>query len=360
LSKPSAKPSAETSARPKGRFRKVEVRTWGDEKFRALSALPACGQGLWLYLITGPHTGPIPGLFRAGRAGMAEELGWEIEDFDKAFQEVLQQGMVKADFKARVMWIPKAIQHNGPESPNVVRSWGAEFDLLPECDLKREAYEGLRTAVSSVGPAFLAAFDEVIRKPSPKPSDKPSVKAIANQEQEQEQEQEAGAGTAAGTGAEQGAPVAAAPRPAAAPAPAAPAPASAAASADTKSSRGTRLSKDWVLPLPWGLWAQQKYPHWTDEIVRAIASGFKNHWTEKTGRDATKITWQGTWENWCDSDITQRQYPPPRQVGAGAIAAQNQAAESRAKADRIKAAMKAAGGAVVPAATLNNTVDMPS
>jgi hypothetical protein len=91
------------------RYRKVEVRTWGDEKFRALSPIQPSGQALWLFLITGPHTGPIPGLFRAGRAAMAEELDWELEAFDKAFGEVSDKGMVKADFKARVMWVPNAI-----------------------------------------------------------------------------------------------------------------------------------------------------------------------------------------------------------------------------------------------------------
>lgn len=168
-----------------GRYRKVEVRTWGDEKFRNLSPIPPCGQGLWLFLITGPHTGPIPGLFRAGRAAMAEELDWEIEAFDKAFQEAFQQGMVKADFKARVMWVPNAIKHNRPESPNVVKSWAAEFDLLPECDLKREAYTALRASIHALGESFGKAFDEAFGKPLAKPS----PKAMPNQEQEQEQEQ---------------------------------------------------------------------------------------------------------------------------------------------------------------------------
>lgn len=178
----------ETAKTPRtaSRYRKVEVRTWGDEKFRGLTAMPACGQGLWLYLITGPHTGPIPGLFRAGRAGMAEELDWEQEAFDEAFREVFQQGMVKADFKARVMWVPNAIKHNKPESPNVVKSWAAEFDLIPECDLKREAYEHLRSSIHALGEAFGKAFDETFGKPSAKPS----TKAMPNQEQEQEQEQE--------------------------------------------------------------------------------------------------------------------------------------------------------------------------
>jgi hypothetical protein len=63
----------------------------------------------------------------------------ELEDFDKAFQEVFDLGMVKADFEARVVWIPNAIKHNKPESPNVVVGWGKEIDLIPECDLKNSA-----------------------------------------------------------------------------------------------------------------------------------------------------------------------------------------------------------------------------
>ncbi|GAB3390749.1 hypothetical protein [Lysobacter fragariae] len=184
----------------KHRYRKVEVRTWADEKFRALSPMPASGQSLWLFLMTGPHTSPIAGLFRAGRAGMAEELGWELEDFDKAFREVVEKGMVKADLKARLVWLPKALKHNKPESPNVVVSWRSELDVLPECDLKREAVSYIRAFVESLGPSYLIAFDEekAPKKPdskaspeaSSKASPKPSTKTMANQEQEQEQEQE--------------------------------------------------------------------------------------------------------------------------------------------------------------------------
>lgn len=172
--------------RTPSRYRKVEVRTWGDEKFRALSPIPPCGQGLWLFLITGPHTCPIPGLFRAGRAAMAEELGWDVEAFDEAFREAFRQGMVKADFKARVVWVPKAINHNRPESPNVVTSWAAEFDLIPECDLKREAFDALKASIHALGEAFGKAFDKAFGKPS----EKAMPKTMPNQDQEQEQEQE--------------------------------------------------------------------------------------------------------------------------------------------------------------------------
>lgn len=185
------------------RYRKIEVKTWSDEKFRRLSPLPPSGQGLWLFLMTGPHTGPIPGLFRAGRAGMAEELGWEIEAFDEAFGEVSSQGMVKADFKARLVWLPNALKHNKPESPNVVRSWRAELDLLPECELKAEAIRSIGEHLASIGEAYVRAFHEALFRgetdltpshggdavmPSGKALAKPSPKTMANQEQEQEQD----------------------------------------------------------------------------------------------------------------------------------------------------------------------------
>jgi hypothetical protein len=170
----------------KSRYRKIEVRMWGDEKFRALSPMPPSGQALWVFLLTGPHTGPIPGLFRSGRAAMAEELDWPVEAFDEAFQEVLSQDMAQADWKAKVVWIPKAISCNRPESPNVVLSWGSEWALIPECDLKREAYEVLKSSIHALGEGFAKAFDKAFEKPSAKPS----PKTCRNQEQEQEQEQD--------------------------------------------------------------------------------------------------------------------------------------------------------------------------
>ena len=179
------------------RYRKIEVRTWSDQKFRNLTPLPASGQSLWFFLLTGPHTSPIPGLFRAGRAAMAEELGWELEAFDKAFAEVSTQGMAKADFKAKLVWLPNAIRHNKPESPNVVRSWRVEFDVLPECALKHEAIAFIRNGLKEVGTPYESAFEELfstkefgLTKPNAKAKPKPSAKAMPNQEQEQEQEQE--------------------------------------------------------------------------------------------------------------------------------------------------------------------------
>ncbi|MBP0714843.1 hypothetical protein ABXK61_16175 [Burkholderia sola] len=176
----------------RSRYRVIEVRMWADQKFCALSPIPPSGQGLWVYLLTGPHTGPIPGVFRAGRAGLAEELGWTPEAFDEAFAEVFRRGMAKADWQAKFVWIPKAVECNRPASPNVVTSWGKEWPQLPECDLKVEAFEVLKSFIHGLGEAFGKAFDKAFAKPIVKASgkafDMASGKTMAIQKQEQEQE----------------------------------------------------------------------------------------------------------------------------------------------------------------------------
>lgn len=187
---------------PEGIYRRVSVRMWGDCKFASLSPLEPSGQALWLYLLTGPHTSAIPGVFVAGRAAMCEALDWPQEAFDEALKEVIDQGLAVFDAKTRLWWVRQALKHNLPASPNVVRSWRQQWLMLPECDLLNRIAGGLRdvlVGMSSPGSPtpFGEAFDEVTGKGSPKPSPKalsnpssePSDKPSPNQEQEQKQEQ---------------------------------------------------------------------------------------------------------------------------------------------------------------------------
>lgn len=160
----------------KRRYSKVFRRMWNDAKFRRLSGPEANAQTLWLRLLTGPELTNIPGVFVGGEAALAEALGWDLEGFRKAFAEVFREGLVKADWKARLVWVPKAIHYNRPESPNVIRSWRTQWDELPECALKAEAYRHLKAFVEGLSEPFGRAFVEALPDPSP------------NQEQEQEQE----------------------------------------------------------------------------------------------------------------------------------------------------------------------------
>jgi hypothetical protein len=160
------------------RYRKLDLRTWNDKKFRALSPLPPSGQSLWLYLVLGPHTTSIPGLFEASENSMADRLGWSLKAFREAFREASSKALAKADWEARLVWLPKAPEYNRPESPNVVISWGAAFDELPECPIKWQAHQSLKAFTEGLGEAFSKAFAKAIPK------------AMPNQEQEQEQEQD--------------------------------------------------------------------------------------------------------------------------------------------------------------------------
>jgi hypothetical protein len=172
------------SSSSEGIYRRLTVRMYGDEKFMRLSPLKPSGQALWMYLLTGPHTVQIPGVFVIGKAALAEALNWEAEDFAKAFAEVLAEGLIEYDVKTRMWFIPRAIRHNMPPNPNVVRSWQSHWLLLPECELRDRIHDRLFNALTEVSEAFGKAFEEACGNPSPKPSPKASPKGMAKQEQE--------------------------------------------------------------------------------------------------------------------------------------------------------------------------------
>lgn len=146
---------------------------WGDEKFRALTPIPPCGQGLWIYLLAGRETCQIPGVLNAGPGALADSLSWTRKAFDKAFQEVLGKGLAKADFSAPLLWVPKAIFYNMPANANVVKSWRHDWDEVPECGLKVEIWQSLTVALEES-----KGFQEAFRVSCPKP--------LAIQEQEQD------------------------------------------------------------------------------------------------------------------------------------------------------------------------------
>lgn len=166
-----------------GIYRKVEVRMWGDAKVMALSKPQPCGQVLWYHLLTGEQTDIIPGLFKIGEAAFAEQLGWPVEGFRKAFEEVSSKDMAKADWKARVIFVPNAIDHNAPASPNVVIGWEDAWDRIPECALKLQAWQTLKAFLGGMHEGFGKAFEKACPKPS----------GIQEQEQKQDQKQEAAA-----------------------------------------------------------------------------------------------------------------------------------------------------------------------
>jgi len=189
------------------RYRKVSTRIWADDRFLRLSKSQPSAQTLFLYLITGPHSTSLPGLFVAGEAMLAEALGWDLKGFREAFAELSRVGsgdgheypLAVADWTTRLVFLPRAIRHNPPENPNIVKGWKATWAELPECDLKAFAHSVFEAEISMIGDGHAKAFASSIERPkgsgkgfvngSTKGSVKPLPNGMPNQEQEQEQEQ---------------------------------------------------------------------------------------------------------------------------------------------------------------------------
>lgn len=191
------------------RHRKIDVRMWGDERFVALSSPKPNAQTLWVFLLTGPQTTAAPGLFSAGEAALAEMLDWPLPAFRKCFREIEVREMAKADWRARVVWIPKAVLYNPAENPNTVKAWRRAIAEIPECALRDEAAAVLRAA-SGFPEVFELGMEEDERgrlrfgsgKDPKDPSGSPSGNPSGSQSGSASG---SGSGTSSGSGSDDGA-----------------------------------------------------------------------------------------------------------------------------------------------------------
>ena len=64
----------------------------------------------------------------------------------------------------------------------------------------------------------------------------------------------------------------------------------------SRTPRASRLQEDWTLPSEWAEWALANTP---SVNVILEAAKFRDYWVAKSGKDATKNSWEATWRNWC-------------------------------------------------------------
>src|SRR3990172_459074 len=120
-----------------GFYRRIDTRMHGDKIYRSLSGPQPNAKSLFEWLIHGPRSNSI-GLYEAGLAGMAELLGWPVEQFQERFAELLSSGMVRWCQEHRVVFLPNFLKHNMPDNINVLKSCLKVLDSLPECHLQGE------------------------------------------------------------------------------------------------------------------------------------------------------------------------------------------------------------------------------
>ena len=166
-------------------YRRVDTRVWNDAKFESLSLR---GQLLWFRLLTGPETTNLPGVFPIGKLALAEAMGWLPEDLEEPFREVFAKGMAKADWKARLIWLPNAAKYNPPSSPNVVKSWCKNWDSLPDCPIKYEIYASIQDSTKDLGEGFQKAFADTFAKTYRNPFERPTEIEEKRRDKEREGE----------------------------------------------------------------------------------------------------------------------------------------------------------------------------
>lgn len=86
--------------------------------------------------------------------------------------------------------------------------------------------------------------------------------------------------------------------------------------ADAK--KGTRLALDWVLPIDWRQWTQATCLSATPSDIDREALKFANHWHSSNGRNAAKLDWFKTWQNWCLTAFARGPIRPSQSVIAAA------------------------------------------
>jgi len=234
------------------------------------------------YLLTGPHSNGV-GTFRAPPGYVQDDLGWQRERVMETLSELSQNGFCKVF--GQVVHIPKFLRWNAIANSNVAKARAKEFEAIPSDDAKAAAAASLLAYGDHWAKGFINRLETL-------------SKGYSEQEPNQ-------------TNPNQTKPTQEGSAPASAPTPADTQPAKPASKPAGK--RGTRIPDDF--PDAAALeWARAQYPgiDAADE-----ADTFRNHWTAKTGKDATKADWPATWKNWVKRAAKWQQERAPRQTGSG-------------------------------------------
>lgn len=124
-----------------GRYQKIEVATWNDDKFPQLSD---SGKLLFFYFLTCPHSNSL-GVFVLKMGYVIEDLKWTDEKTFGTLSEVLDKGFVSYDEKTSVLLIHNFLKYNPPSNPNQFKCIREIFYSLPKSYLLLELNDRLET-----------------------------------------------------------------------------------------------------------------------------------------------------------------------------------------------------------------------
>jgi hypothetical protein len=138
------------------KYRKFYSSLWTDFKF---AQLDKDSKLAWIYIFTHPNMTAL-GAMRYSMAGIAEEIGVKINKVERLRDDFL---IVYCPTTATIR-IPNFIEHQDPQSPNCVTSWGKSLPYIPDGPAKDECVAEAMFYVMKMTEAFRKAFAKALRK----------------------------------------------------------------------------------------------------------------------------------------------------------------------------------------------------
>lgn len=126
-------------------------------------------RGTFMQLFSLPENTALPGLILAGRLGLAESLGLDLDIFNAHFTVLQQAGLVHVDWAARVCYVPAKAKMlcNAASSIWAAKHWRKVVNSAPSCPLVEQAERDARALLMTRlranrsdgrGKAILASF----------------------------------------------------------------------------------------------------------------------------------------------------------------------------------------------------------
>ena len=147
---------------------RVSPAFWSDEKVTGAEGGEPWGDDtkmLALYLLTCEHRN-VAGLFRLPKGYITEDLGWTPERLAEPFAELLRDGFMEYDGRARLCLIVNALDYQSPENDNQAKATLKLLDELPESRLFARLFEQAKRFAKPFAEALQERFPERYGKPT--------------------------------------------------------------------------------------------------------------------------------------------------------------------------------------------------
>lgn len=125
-------------------FTMVSPRVWRSKRFKKM---PRCGQLTYLYLLTSEHQN-MAGVYRLPPAYAASDLGWTVDEFTAALDNVVAVGLAHRDIDTDEVMIAKWFKFNAPKGKTTIKGVENVLEKIESENLYELATQAFEEAVN--------------------------------------------------------------------------------------------------------------------------------------------------------------------------------------------------------------------